>query len=334
MKGIKIEKYVAGPHELEVQILPDPVPAANQYLISIRATACNFFDLLQIRGKYQHQPPFPWISGSEFSGVVLTAPAGGKYPPGTKVFGASQGGYATKICALETQLRPVPEGWSFEDAAGLFVTAPTSYAGLVVRANVQKGDIVLVHAGAGGVGLAAIMVAKAYGAKVIATAGNQEKRDVCKRFGADEVVDYGDENWPKKVLELTSGKGVDIVYDPVGMVNASLKCIAWNGRILVVGFAAGSIESVKANRVLLKNCSIVGLHYGMYAKHQPYIVEEVWDGIFRLIKEGKFHGTVWDGSKQYKGLGNVGKALEALGSRKTWGKVVLQVESDDGKANL
>jgi NADPH2:quinone reductase len=137
-------KVIKGPEDLKVVDLPDPVPSPTEYLINIHATATNFFDLLQIRGKYQHQPPLPWVSGAEFSGVVLKAPAkGGKYKVGDKVFGSSQGGYATKICAPEERLRPIPKGWGFFEAAGLFVTAPTSYAGLVTRAGVKKGTLQL-----------------------------------------------------------------------------------------------------------------------------------------------------------------------------------------------
>ncbi len=251
-----------GPDDLTVTDVPDPIPADDEYLIRIHATATNFFDLLQIRCKYQHQPPLPWISGSEFSGTVLRTPSSlpnPKFAVGDKVFGASQGGYATLIAAKEVRLRPVPKGWSFFDAAGLFVTAPTSYAALVTRAHVKKGDYVLVHAAAGGVGLAAVQIAKAFGAIVIATAGTQHKLDVAKSFGADYGINYTDASWPEQVKKLTpKGRGVDIVYDPVGMITPSIKCIAWNGRLLVIGFAAGEIEKVAMNRVLLKNISIVG----------------------------------------------------------------------------
>lgn len=145
-----------GPRDLTITTLPDPVPGPDEYLISVRASATNFFDILQIQGKYQHQPPLPWVAGAEFAGIVLSGPPGGRFRVGDKVFGASQGAYATKVCAKEAGLLPVPENWSFEAAAGLFVTAPTSYGALVVRAQVKKGDWVLVHAAAGGVGLAAV----------------------------------------------------------------------------------------------------------------------------------------------------------------------------------
>lgn len=210
--------------------LPDPEPSPSQYLVAIHASATNFFDLLQIRGKYQHQPPFPWISGSEFAGVVLSTPSSNSsslYKAGDRVFGALQGAYATHICVEEDRLRPIPPGWGFLDAAGLMITAPTSYAALVTRAGVKKGDHVLIHAAAGGVGLAAVQIAKAFGAKVIATAGSARKLDVAKSFGADHGIDYNQKGWEDKVKKLTPrGRGVDIVFDPVGMVNTSLKCTA------------------------------------------------------------------------------------------------------------
>ncbi|KAK8017101.1 hypothetical protein PG993_015290 [Apiospora rasikravindrae] len=329
MKGIQVAQYVKGPKELKVTELSDPKPGPDDYLIEVHAAATNFFDILQIQGKYQHQPPFPWVSGAEFSGIVLATPANSKspkFPVGSKVFGASQGAYATQVCAREVQLLPVPSGWSFEDAAGLFVTAPTSYGALVLRAGVKAGDIVLVHAAAGGVGLAAVQVAKAFGATVIATAGSERKLEVAKAFGADHVVDYRAADWPDQVKKLTPGgkRGVDIVYDPVGMVDKSTKCIAWNGRILVVGFAAGSIEKVAMNKVLLKNISLVGIHWGQYAVYEKESVPVVWEGIGKLIAQGKFRGTTFT-DKEYVGLERIPDALLALGGRETWGKVVVKV---------
>lgn len=334
-----MKEYVKGPEELKVVDLPDPVPKDDEYLIGIRASATNFFDLLQIRGKYQHQPPFPWVAGAEFSGVVLQAPktlSNGKTPQfkvGDGVFGSGLGGYATKICATEWSLRPIPKGWGFFEAAGVFVTAPTSYAGLVTRANVKKGDWVLVHAAAGGVGLAAVQIAKAFGATVIATAGTKHKLDVARKFGADYGVDYTDKNWPEEVKKLTpDGRGVDIVYDPVGMIIPSTKCTAWNGRILVIGFAAGDIEKVPANRFLLKNISLVGLHWGAYNVFERETIPEVWQGLYDLMESGKFKGTCYT-DREYVGLESVPAALKALGARDTWGKVVVKVP-EEGQSKL
>ncbi|KAL2257419.1 hypothetical protein VTK26DRAFT_199 [Humicola hyalothermophila] len=336
MRGIQVAQYVKAPHELKVTELPDPKPGPDEYLIEVHAAATNFFDILQIQGKYQHQPPFPWISGAEFAGVVLATPANSKnpkFPVGSRVFGATQGAYATKAVAKEVSMLPVPKGWTFQQAAGLFVTAPTSYGALVVRAGVKAGDYVLVHAAAGGVGLAAVQIAKAFGATVIATAGTKRKLEVAKSFGADHVVDYRDEKWPEIVKKLTpKNRGVDIVYDPVGMVDKSTKCIAWNGRILIVGFAAGTIEKVAMNKVLLKNISLVGIHWGQYAVFEKETVVTVWQGIMKLIAEGKFRGTEFT-DREFVGLEAVPDALKALGGRETWGKVVVKVPQD-GQSKL
>ncbi|KAH7156408.1 hypothetical protein EDB81DRAFT_786966 [Dactylonectria macrodidyma] len=333
MRGIQIKEYLKGPGELKVQDLPDPVPKDDEYLIQVHSAAANFFDILQIQGKYQNQPPFPWVAGAEFAGVVVSAPAGAKFRPGSRVFGAQQGAFATKVCAKEASLLPVPPGWSFQDAAGLFVTAPTSYGALVVRAGIKKGDIVLVHAAAGGVGLAAVQVAKAFGATVIATASTQRKLDIAKSFGADHVVSYNDADWPAKVKALTPSKrGVDIVYDPVGLVDASTKCTAWNGRILIVGFAAGRIEKVAMNKVLLKNIALVGIHWGAYTINEPETIGRVWEGIMALVKEGKLRGTEYS-DEQFVGLERIGDALTALGGRGTWGKVVVKVPQE-GESKL
>ena len=210
------------------------------------------------------------------------------------------------------------------------VTAPTAYAALVTRAQIKQGDTVLVHAAAGGVGLAAVQVAKTFGATVIATAGSARKRAVARQYGADHCVDYGTAGWEKAVKALTPGqRGVDIVFDPVGMVDGSLRCTAWNGRIVVVGFAAGTIEKIAMNRVLLKNVAVVGLHWGMYAREEAERVEEVWAGLERLMAEGKFRGTCFT-DREFAGLDRVGEALEALGARETWGKVVVKVDREGG----
>lgn len=209
---------------------------------------------------------------------------------------------------------------------------PTSYAALLIRAKLLPGETVLVHAGAGGVGLAAIQIAKAAGATVIATASTAAKLAVCVSYGADHVLDYSSGDWPGRVLGLTGGKGVDVVFDPVGLIEASLKCIAWCGRLLVVGFAGGKIEKVAMNRVLLKNVAVVGIHWGVYADKEKKegTVEKVWAGVLRLVQEGKFKPTVFKGDVGFVGLENVGRALESLGKRETWGKVVVSVPREMG----
>ncbi|KAF4505468.1 hypothetical protein G6O67_007414 [Ophiocordyceps sinensis] len=329
MRGIQIKQYVEGPADLQVSELPDPVPKDDEYLIQVHASAANFFDILQVQGRYQSQPPFPWIAGAEFAGTVVSVPRNARQPPkfqpGARVFGAAQGAFATMLCAAEAALLPVPAGWSFQEAAGLFITAPTSYGALVVRANVKRGDHVLVHAAAGGVGLAAVQVAKAFGAIVIATASTPRKLQVVKAYGADHVLSYTDADWPAKVKALTPGRrGVDIVYDPVGLVDKSTKCTAWNGRILVVGFAAGSIEKVAMNKVLLKNISLVGIHWGAYSVNEKAMIPVVWKAIMHLVAEGKLKGTVY-ADEEFVGLESIKDALQALGARRTWGKVVVKI---------
>lgn len=198
----------------------------------------------------------------------------------------------------------------------------------------MPGDWVLVHAAAGGVGLAAVQIAKAFGATVVATAGTQHKLDVAKSFGADHLIDYRQKDWPDKVKKLTpKGRGVDIVYDPVGLIAQSMKCTAWNGRLLVIGFAAGDIEKMATNRILLKNVSVVGLHWGAYATNQPEMVETVWNGLFELMESGKFRGTCFT-DKEYLGLESIPEALKALGARDTWGKVVVKVPQSEGQSKL
>lgn len=275
----------------------------------------------------------------EFSGEVLRTPSKlpndqkPKYEVGSKVIGAAQGAYATKICAAEENLRPVPAGWNPVDAAGLFVTGPTSYAALTTRSNLRKGEYILIHAAAGGVGLAAVQIAKTLGATVIATAGTKHKLDVARAFGADHCVDYTQQNWPEQVKKLTpKGAGVNVVYDPVGMIEKSIKCMAWGGRLLVIGFAAGKIEKVAMNRALLKNLSILGLHWGEVRKNEPKTHEVVWNGLLDLMREGKFRSTAYT-DKQYVGLESIPEALRALGSRETWGKVVIEVP-DEVKSKL
>lgn len=160
---------------------------------------------------------------------------------------------------------------------------------------------------------------------MIATAGSKHKLDVARSFGADHAVDYTGANWTDEVKKLTpKGKGVDIVYDPVGLIAQSMKCTAWNGRLIVVGFASGDIEKMATNRILLKNVSVMGLFWGAYAINEPERIEEVWDGIFKLVAEGKFRGTCYTDT-EYTGLESVPAALKALGARETWGKVVVKV---------
>lgn len=294
MKAYVIKENIAA-GDLAAQLTdkaPSPKPADQEVLVDVHTAALNFFDLLQVQGLYQVkvrfilckpkplrpltggpirlQPPHPYVAGCEMSGTIAKnspIPDGCPFIPGvTRVFGAGQGAFAEQIAVNWWTLIEVPEGMSMEAAAGLYITYPTSYAGLKFRANLQPGETLLIHAAAGGVGLAALQIGKAMGATVIAACGSQEKLDVCKRYGADYGIDYTKKGWQDEVKKITNGKGVDVVYDPVGMIVPSMKCIAWNGRIIVVGFAGatGNIEKIPANLILLKNIAVKGVHWGAY----------------------------------------------------------------------
>ncbi|KAM0791787.1 hypothetical protein ACM66B_004050 [Microbotryomycetes sp. NB124-2] len=333
MKAYVIERAIK-PDELRSCLQSSaaaPKPAPNQVIVDVDSAGLNFFDILQIQDKYQVKPPKPYVLGTEFSGRISQSspiPDGCMFQRGDYVFGAGQGSFAEQIAVEHDKLVPLPDNVSLEEAAGLFITMPTAYAALVLRANVQPGEWVLVHAAAGGVGLAAVQIAKALGANVIACCSTEDKLDVAKRFGADYGVNYAtgkQGEWQQKVKEITKGHGADVVYDPVGMIVPSLKCAAWNSRIVVVGFAAGQIEKIPANLILLKNLAVTGVHWGAYLKNEPEAVPQVWMGLLNMLSEGKIRGTVYD--KLYEGLETVPEGLAALGSRGTWGKVIVKVNS-------
>ncbi|PWN54307.1 NAD(P)-binding protein [Violaceomyces palustris] len=312
---------------------PPPIcePGSSEVLIDVYSAALNFFDILAIQGKYQVKYPHPYVPGVELAGVISKnspIPEGCDFIPGkTRVFGAAQGAYGEQAKADCWQLMEVPEGMSFEEASGLFVTWPTSYAALKFRADLQPDEWVLVHAGAGGVGLCAIQIAKAMGAKVIATAGTPDKLRVCKDIGgADYAINYRDKDWQQQVKDITDGHGVDVVYDPVGLIIPSLKVIAWNGRIIVVGFVAGSIEKIPANLILLKNVAVTGVHWGAYSRNEPDKIPETWIALMELFASKRIKPTVFE--RIYEGLESVPEGLNDLASRKTWGKAVVRVRAD------
>jgi NADPH2:quinone reductase len=314
---------------------PEPKPGPNDVIVEVYAAALNFFDILQAQGKYQNQPPFPFVLGAELAGRIAAhspIPAGCPFRPGDRVFGLGQGTYAERIATPFKNLLPIPKGMGFDEASGLMVTWPTSYEALVGRAELKPGEWVLVHAGAGGVGLAAVQIAKALGAKVIATAGSLSKMEVCKKYGgADHAIDYTKKDWQKEVMKLTGGKGVDVIYDPVGLIRDSLKCIAWKGRAIVVGFVGGEIEKLPLNLVLLKNIAITGIHWGAYGRFETSRIPQVWDDLFKLINEGKLKPVVY--TERFK-LEALPAGLEALEKRQTWGKAVVRVRDDDERSKL
>jgi NADPH2:quinone reductase len=322
MRAIVVDRWME-PSELAVREVPDPKVGTGQLGVDVKAAGCNFFDILIVKGQYQVKPPFPFIPGGEVAGVVSEVGAGVTgYAKGDRVLASTpMGGYAERIAIPAAFAHRMPDAMTFEEGCGFPIVYPTSYAGLVYRAALKPGETLLVHAAAGGVGLAAVQIGKALGAKVLATAGGPDKVKIALEAGADAGIDYNAEDFVERVKELTSGKGADVIYDSVGgdVFDKSMKCIAWNGRLLVIGFAGGTIPSVAANRILLKNVAVTGLHWGAYAKNEPQRIPETFAALFRLYEEKKIHPVVYKGYP----LEQAAEALAALGSRKTHGKVVL-----------
>jgi len=322
MRAIVVDRLLE-PRDLRVSEVPPPSLRPGTLEIEVRAAGCNFFDILMVQGKYQVKPPFPFIPGAEIAGVVRAVGEGVKgFAKGDRVLAsAGLGGFAEIAIVPALTAYRMPDGMSFEEGAALPIIYPTSYAALVYRAHLKAGETLLVHAAAGGVGIAAVQIGKALGARVIATAGGSEKLEIARANGADETIDYSKEDFVERVKQLTNGRGADVIYDSVGgdTFDQSLKCIAWNGRLLVIGFASGRIPEVKANRILLKNIAIVGLHWGAHVQNEPARIPETFDALFALYRAGKIRPVIF---KSYP-LEQVPVALEALGSRKTWGKVIV-----------
>jgi NADPH2:quinone reductase len=301
---------------LSLDEIEQPTPSDGQVLVKVRAAALNFPDVLMAMGMYQEKPPLPYIPGVELCGEIVGT--------GQRVIGSPSGGpgaFAEYALMDADAAFPAPEGMSDEKAASLYLTYQTGYVGLHRRANIQAGDWLLVHAGAGGVGSAAIQLGKAAGAHVIATAGGARKVEVCRQLGADHVVDYTTDDFVPVVKEVTGGHGADIVYDPVGgdVFDKSRKCVAFEGRIVVVGFTSGRIPEAPANHLLVKNYSVVGLHWGLYRKYDPAIFGMVHEQLTRLVDEGHVDPLVG----AVHALDEAPQALKALAERSTVGKVVL-----------
>ncbi|TDL26269.1 alcohol dehydrogenase [Rickenella mellea] len=333
MRAFVINKYAHPSQQHLSTDAPPPKPGPDDVVVDVYSAGLNFFDILQSQGKYQHQPPFPFVLGSELAGKIADdspIPKGCPFKRGDRVFGSGQGAYADNIATSWRSLVPLPRKMTFDQGAGLFVTWPTSYEALVGRAGLKRGEWVLVTASAGGVGLAAVQLAKALGAKVIAAAGSPAKLEVSKRHGgADYVVDYTEPDWQKQVLKITGGKGVDVVYDPVGRIRECLKCIAWKGRAVVVGFAGGEIEKLPMNLVLLKNISIVGIHWGAYTKFEPQHIPIVWKALIELFESDRVKPVTYS---EVFPLENLAAGLDAIEKRKTWGKAIVRIREEDGSA--
>jgi len=322
MRAIVVDRWME-PADLRVSEAPEPDVHEGMLGVEVKAAGCNFFDILLVQGRYQSKPPFPFIPGGEVGGIVhAVGPGVENFKVGDRVLASIQlGAFAERVSVPAIAAWKLPEKMTFEEGAALPIVYPTSYAALVYRANLRPGEVLLVHAAAGGVGIAAVQIGKALGARVIATAGGEEKLDVARRVGADLAIDYRDASWVDQVRTATDGRGADVIYDPVGgdIFDQSLKCIAWSGRLLVIGFASGRIPEVKANRILLKNISVLGIHWGAYQMNEPERIPEIFDALFKLYEEGKIKPLIF---KTYP-LAEIPAALDALGSRHSYGKVIL-----------
>jgi NADPH2:quinone reductase len=312
--------------ELEIGELPDPVCGPEDVLFAVHAAGVNFFDGLIVEGKYQTKPPFPFSPGGEVAGVVrAVGSAVGEFAVGDRVAAfCGHGGYAEQVAVPQNRVFPMPAGADFVAAAGFLVTYGTSWHALADRARLRAGETLLVLGAAGGVGLAAVELGKLAGARVIAAASSTAKLALARQYGADEGIDYTSENLRDRVRELTGGNGVDVVYDPVGGNRApeALRALAWQGRYLVVGFAAGDIPKFPANLLLLKSADLLGVLWGASLKADPVHHRRRIGELLGWLAEGKLRPHVSRITPLTQSL----EALSHVMAGEARGKVVLTVE--------
>jgi len=303
--------------------IPDPQPDAGQLLVRVRGAAANFADVLICRGLYQVKPPLPFTPGVELCGeVAALGPGATGFAVGDRVIGTSvlpSGGFAERALMDTAAAFPAPRALDDAQAAAFFIGYQTGWFGLHRRAHLQPGETLLVHAAAGGVGSAAVQLGKAAGARVIGVVGGPEKVEVARTLGADVVVDRHTEDFVAVVKDFTHGRGADVVYDPVGgdAYQRSTKCIAFEGRILLVGFAGGQIQSAALNHALVKNYSIVGLHWGLYTTKDPALVRACHDELSKLAADGMVRPLV----SERLDLDAVADGLQRLADGTTVGRV-------------
>jgi NADPH2:quinone reductase len=326
-----VVRELGGPESLHLEDIDPGEPAGGCVRIKVRAASINFPDALMVAGLYQVKPELPFVPGFEVSGEVVTAPDSSGFQAGDRVMalldnaGLTRGGYSEIADAPAQSVLRVPDGMPFEEAAGFTVVFQTGWFALHRRAQLRSGETLLVHAGAGGVGSAAIQLGKATGATVIATAGSDEKVAVCLKVGADHAINYKQADFVEEVKRLTGGRGADVVFDPVGgeVYDRSTKCIAFEGRILIIGFTSGRIPHAAANHVLLKNYSVVGLHWGLYMKRAPELIPVAARELADLYTAGKIKPFV----STRLPLNQAPRALGLVAEGKSTGKVVLTVSS-------
>ncbi len=328
MKAVLCKAYGA-PEDLVLEEVAEPVPGESEVLVEVQATALNFPDVLMIAGKYQSQPPFPFSPGGEIAGTVLEAGAGvTEFAAGDRVFGGvGYGGFAERMAVASSNLQPIPETMSFAEASGISTTYGTSYYALKQRAALQPGETLLVLGAAGGVGIAAVQLGKAMGARVIAAASSEEKLAVAEDSGADELIDYSDGQLKDQVKALTAGKGADVIYDPVGgaLFDQCLRAINWYGRILVIGFAAGDIPKAPINLILLKSCQLVGVFYGAWSARARDENRANFRDILAFHAAGRIKPVVG----RVHALEDYAEALNDLAQRRAIGKIVVTPNAAD-----
>jgi NADPH2:quinone reductase len=319
MKAWQVQQLGEPQDVLQWVDVDEPEVGPGKLDIRVDAVALNFPDVLLCRGLYQVKPPLPFTPGLEICGTVLSGAREGERVIGSPAL--PHGGLTERVTLAETNAFPVPSDMPPAKAASLLITYQTGYVGLHRRAALKAGETLLVHAGAGGVGTAAIQLGRAAGARVIATAGGPAKVQVCKDLGADVVIDYNAEDFVAVVKDVTDGRGADVIYDSVGgdIFDKSRKCIAFEGRLIVVGFAGGRIADAPTNHALVKNYSIVGLHWGLYGTMDPAVIPATHAALIELWQSGQIDPLI--GAELP--LADAPQALARLADRGTIGKVVL-----------
>lgn len=319
-------KTLGPAHDLVLDEVPRPVPKINELLLDVHAAGVNFPDTLIIEGKYQFKPPMPFSPGGEAAGVVAAVgDKAGSFKVGDRVMALTGwGAFAEQVAVPGYNVLPIPATMDFTTAAAFSMTYGTSMHALRQRAQLQPGETLLVLGASGGVGLAAVEIGKAMGARVIAAASNADKLAVAKAAGADELIDYSQASLKDEIKRLTDGQGVDVIFDPVGgeLFDQAVRGLAWNGRLLVVGFASGNIPQMAANLVLLKGAAVMGVFWGAFAQRQPQENAANFQQLFAWHAEGKLKPLV---SQTYP-LAEAGAAIEALGQRRAVGKLVVLVK--------
>ena len=321
MKAWRVEQW-CDPDGMQFVDIPLPEPGPRQVRVKVAAAALNFLDTLMIGGRYQVKPPFPFTPGVEVAGIIDAAGPDSRFAPGTAVCAnVGTGGYAEYALANDASIAAVPEGIDLAVAATLPIVFPTAHLCLRDAGRLAQGETVLITAAAGGVGLAAIQLAKAWGAaRVIALAGGQAKLGICREHGADVLIDYNEPDWFDKA-KADFGDRVNIVIDMVGgnVAEQALRLLAWRGRFVVVGFAGGTIPAIPANRLLLKSATAVGVFWGATTQKEPALAAQVFQDLFGMVSSGQLKPIV---TRRY-GLADAPQAMKDLASRSTAGKVVL-----------